>query len=172
MNSANPPPWQVAEASELRRNSHLAESGLWLLIFVLCFLGWKYPNALQDRFLPILALVIGLLIASYRWDKKSDVLLRPLSLTSWTAFFNVPGHVLEIAFQYPPEHASQQLQERVQIATKAALRNFKPEELQQILEVALSPEIDELGIPVFRVQVLSVTMVTAPIKDKGSSLYI
>jgi hypothetical protein len=172
MNSANPPPWQVEEASKLRRNSHRVESGLLLLLLVLCFLGWKYPQALLDRFLLIVALVFGLLIASYRWDKKSDVLLRPFTLTSWTAFFNAPGNVLEIAFQYPPEYASQQLQERVQIATKAALRIFRPEELQQILEAALAPEIDELGIPVFRVQVLSITAVTAPIKDKGSSLYI
>ena len=172
MNAENPPPWQVAEARRLRRRCHIADCSALLMCVVWSFFIRTDPNPDPDRTILIFALAFGLLIASHRWNKKSNVLLCPLTLASWTAFFNAAGHVLEIAFQYPPEYATQQLQERVQIATKVALRNFNPEELQQTLDAALSPEIYELGIPVFRVQVLSVTAVTAPVKDKGSSLYI
>jgi hypothetical protein len=98
----------------------------------------------------------------------------PIPLVSWRSEFKTGGHTIELAFQMPGEYNTPQTQERIGIATRAILRNFNAETLQDTLETGLFKDVSELRIPVFRIQILAIDKVAGPVPEpvKEKSVYI
>ena len=176
LDTANPPAARAAEAHELISSSNRALAFALLILCALAFVIFRYPVIRYPYnyiggFSAITCLVLSWL--SMKWRKKSELLSRPIPLTSWTRIFSVSGHDVDIAFQMPPEFNKDSVRDRIQIATKVALRNFKEESLQEIIESALVKDVRELEIPVFRVQILTIDKKAVPSAIKSDpSVYI
>lgn len=173
MNSANPPVSNVLEARELRVRANRAFLGSFLLVISCACFMIKKPLIINGYLLALMLVVaVGLVIASYRWEKRRVDLLRRFPLASQIFCFQASGHTVEVAFQFPPEFASQHVQERIHIAARAALRTSSPDKVEETLDRFLTPEIDELGIPVFRVQLLNIQKPPDSVKPNIPSIYI
>jgi len=124
-------------------------------------------------------LLLLTLISALALDRLTSQKPRePIPLVSWICEFMVASHSVELAFQMPTECNTLAVQERIRVTTKAILRNFKEEGLQETLEQGLTKDVLELKIPVFRIQILAIDKVAVPEpakveeKKKDPSLYI
>jgi hypothetical protein len=150
----NPPRANVEESDWLRGR---AGKALISAVVTLILLGLFLTRDVPSFLLYVLGLTsLTLFLLALRWQQKSKALSQPIPLASWTNIFSAKGHSIEIAFQLPGEFNRADIRERIQIGTRAAVRDFTPEELQEKLERNLSRDVTELNIPVFRIQILSV----------------
>jgi hypothetical protein len=113
----------------------------------------------------VLITILQVYVLEWVGEKKRG---EPIPLVSWLCEFKPEGHTIELAFQIPPECNTLQTQERIRVATRAILRNFNAETLQDTLETGLFKDVSELKIPVFRIQILAIdkVVVPEPVKEK------
>jgi hypothetical protein len=172
LNKENPPPIEEGE----RATKTLAA---YTFIVLACFAAiiTAYFASTSELFAVSMMLVITAICAfsasrAFAELKKSE---EPLPLVSWICQFQPENHIVEIAFQMPPDFNSPPVQERIQVAAKAILRNFTVEGLQEALELGLTKDVLELKIPVFRIQILAIDKVAVPVKveekKKDPSIY-
>ena len=174
MNSENPPPEVTDEANRLRRSIYTSYIVAAILLVVEVPILY-YKADLLTWLSPILV-CLYILFWSGRAIKKFTALRKPLPLITWLQNFDAGDTFIEVAFQFPPEFNTKEFQDRIRIAARISLRDFKPDELQQTLKRDLANDVDELRIPVFRIQILAINKKPVPEKveekKKDPTIYI
>lgn len=165
-NTKNPPP--IAP-----RGPEGAIAQILLLILLGIMIWVLLEGTIRNMAMALLVLISFIRMALSGSPEKPR---EPFPLVSWFCEYKTEGHTIELAFQMPPEYNTPQTRERIGVATRVILRNFKAETLQDTLETSLFKEVSELKIPVFRIQILAIDKVAVPTpepaKEKEKSLYI
>jgi hypothetical protein len=164
MNSKNPPP------ANLEKASHIAQQNIFIRILGVLGIGFGIAICYRNATIGVLEIILAAIAVITSFSKtKIRQLESMLPLFPWDQGFDIPTHRIELAFQMSSGHDNSNFLQRLIVAVKMALQQFNEDTLKLDIEKAVTRDVDELGIQVFRVHVLNKIPLPAHISAAKSS---